>query len=180
MAADKITLIVPLVKSPRPRKGRIGPDDKQDWYACCELAARLSRSLPDSSIAVISSYQAHGEKPDAEVYEQTLVSLGVSCERLYLIQKGSETTGQIEQAEKLAKEKDAEILFVSTLLHSPRVWWLTRKKAVYRRIAPNGRPRPWEALTDIVLIFLFPVLDFIGMRQWFLDKTELRRASGLL
>jgi hypothetical protein len=169
--------IVPLTKSPAPSRGRIGPTKWQDWYRGLVLTAKLVKKNPDSKILIISDFKVPNCRTDAVIYTQALLKLGVPSGRIKIIRREFETCGQIEVALDIAKEN--EVVFISSLLHSPRVLWLTfgiqncQRKTIF-----FGIPRPDEALTDIVLAGLFPLIDLCRLRKWFLTKVTNRRATG--
>lgn len=174
------TLIVPLTKSPEPIRGRIGKKEHQDWYRSCSKAANLVRTTKHTKILLITNFRAPGCRSDLGAYASTLIQLGVSRHDIIPIQEESETIGQVQHAESFARERNTKLIFIASLLHAPRVWWLMHSMHNAQLVVTYGIPRPKEAFTDIVLIFLFPLIDLFGKRKWFQELTSNRRDSGKL
>lgn len=173
-------IIVPLTKSPHPT-GRWGPVEKQDWYVGLVKATALYRQLRLSKILVISAFQAEGEKSEIELYLWALDELGVPRSSIVTVGKGQETVGQLKIAAEYAQREGAELIVVSSYLHYPRVRWLCSHgdtKMKTRHYCTGGIPRPLGAVWDIVLTFVFPLVDCCGLRIWFLGKVLARRAKG--
>lgn len=168
-----MNLIVPITKSPHI-KGRIGPVELQDWYQGINKAVLLFSRLPNSKILVISNVHISGEEHEADIYQRVLNEKSVEDKDLIIRKECFETIAQIDAIKKIAEEQNYKLVFVSTFLHFPRVWWLARGMNVAHYIA-FGIPRPREALTDIVLTFLFPIIDIFGGRIWFQEKVIARR-----
>ncbi|MBA3789029.1 YdcF family protein [Patescibacteria group bacterium] len=169
-------ILLPLTKSPWPR-GRIGPPQMQDWYGSLNTCLSLLKKYEPSKILILSSFQAAGELSEIEWYQWALEDLSIPSEDVLYISQAKETSEQIEIASSLAKEQDAELIIISTFLHYPRAQWLCRGKG-FRHCVGWGIPRPKEALTDIVLTFVFPVLDLLGQKEWFKNKVATRRGRG--
>ena len=171
-------LIIPLTKSPNPAKGRWGSIEDQDWYHGVRLAAHIAKNDPLSRILVISDFHVPGCEQDADTYNRALLELGVPASSIEIIRKESETCGQLNLTFKMASRKDS-VTIISSFLHWPRVLWLTLGKKCTRRIV-FGHPRPKEAFTDIILAFIFPALDLLGLRNFFLRRVLSRRKKGKL
>ncbi len=169
-------LIVPVTKSPHKR-GRIGPERLQDWYRGIVRAVSLQHKLKDSKILVLSDVCISGQEHEADIYERTLKKLGVRNDQMIVLHEGLETIKQIEYIRKMAEAGGYKVILVSTWLHGPRVAWLARGMHTRQYVA-FGIPRPREALTDIALTFLFPIIDVFGGRKWFKEKVIGRRKEG--
>ncbi|MGD0328127.1 MAG: ElyC/SanA/YdcF family protein [Minisyncoccia bacterium] len=171
-------IIVPLIKNPSS-KGRFGPTEKQDWYTGLVKAESLSRKdWPAATILLVSAFQANGEKTEMEFYRLAL-EININKENIVEVKKGQETIEQLQVANEYAKKKNAELIIISSILHYPRVWWICRRDGIKaKHHCTGGIPRPREVLTDITLIFLFPLIDLLGGRKWFQKKVQMRRASG--
>lgn len=169
---DKLICI--LAKSAIPRKGRYGPDHLQDWYGECVKACRLMTS--EGKIFISTAFECNGQS-EAEVYENTLKEMGIKENQMEICCQGVETTEQLEAIYMVAaREKEVPVI-ISTFLHFPRVWWLTRGKKVEHRVA-FGIPRPWEAVTDLGLTIAYPLIDVLGLKNKFLAYTKTRRKKG--
>lgn len=182
-----MTYIVPFLKTPVTTgmpfwKQRIGPDFLQDWYAILRKTQSRAEDLGDPGdeiLVCVVSENEFGGKPETEAYVDVLRELGME-DYTVVIPRGRETIEQMQAALDKGKSGD-EFIFISSLLHWPRIWWLSRKhKHVTRYIAWLGLPMPYEAVTDIILAIAFPVIDLFGGRDWFLRRTVGRRAQGLL
>lgn len=171
---DTHTLICLLPKSPVPRRGRIGPVHFQDWYRSCVLATQLAKELK-GTVLVPTAFTSMGES-EADVYLSALRELGADVQ---IVRRGFETVEQLDVAVEAAERKS--LIIVSTFLHFPRVWWLTRgKKNVSHRVVYGGLPRPKGVIADLILIIIFPVIDLLGWRKNFLSFLEQRRKRGQL
>lgn len=168
-------LILPLTKG--PHSGRIGDEKLQDWWRGLVKAKNLMEKFPSSKILVLSAVHIAGEKAEAKIYLETLHRMGVGDDKIMFLEKAQETMEQVEIAKKIAAWEKMELLVVSTFLHYPRVRWLFRGFRV-RHYGVFGIPHPREAITDIILIVLFPIIDLLGKREWFRTKIVGRRESG--
>lgn len=174
----KGTLIVPLTKSPH-RSGRIGKKHQQDWFRGIEKAVILHYIIPESEILVLSDVHVSEQVHEAEIYTETLTNMGVKSFRV--IRECYETISQVNKAIDIANCEDKNLIFVSTWLHYPRVEWLikNKKKLVsIKHFSVIGIPRPKEAVTDIILTILFPLIDMCDYHKWWLDKINERRKQG--
>ncbi len=180
-------LICLLPKSAIPPEGRIWSKKKtvyefekeQDYYKGCLKAVKLANNDPVCKILMPSTFQVYGMY-EADVYKIILNNLGIlSCQIHYVANKkdGLETIGQLEATFKMAKKEQARLIVISTLFHFPRVWWLCRDKNVKHEVV-FGIPRPSEVISDIILAFLFPFIDLVGLRKWFQKVTIKKRLKG--
>lgn len=170
------SIILPLTKSPH-QSGRMGPVEVQDWYRGLVRAKELLHELKPAKILVLANVHITGEKGETDLYLDALHTLCVPDEDILVVREGQETIEQIEIALALAKREGARLLIISTFLHYLRVRWLCRGEPVEHYIA-WGMPRPREILTDTLLTALFPLIDIMGGREWFLEKVKARRLSG--
>jgi hypothetical protein len=157
----------------------VGPREWQDWYRGLVKSAKLLERY-GGKILVLSNVQVHGERHEADLYEEALKEiLGPLFENnVIVIKEAQETIEQLEKAKRYSEESDMDLVVVSTFLHYLRVRWLSMGDHLKHHFA-FGIPRPKEALTDIILTFLFPVIDGMGWREKFLDKVVKRRESGV-
>lgn len=165
-----------IVKSPRPTSGRIGRLQAQDWYQSCVLAARLTVDSENAFVFVASAFKAGG---DLEDYGGVLAARGC-CP--VPIPMGWETCSQIDAVLLSARLRGiTELHVVSTWLHTLRVrWYMRRSKINIIHHIAFVIPRPWEAVTDVILTFGAPIIDILGLRDRFLARMEARRKSGKL
>ena len=116
-----------------------------------------------------------------KIYCDAASDIGISETILRKIPYGYETIGQVEYVGELAKQENANIIFISSLSHFPRVWWICKRAGIIaqHKIA-FGIPRPTEIISDTALIFLYPIIDLFGMKKWFQRKLIQRRKEGKL
>lgn len=98
------------------------------------------------------------------------------------LMEGHDTQSQINIALNFAKKHGFEVVvFISTILHRPRVEWLSNQLVdTYPKIriihdSVIGIPRPFEAVSDIVFAGLYPLLDVCGQRKRFDAWMQSRR-----
>jgi hypothetical protein len=170
-------IICPLTKSPQDDGGRHGALEKQDWHVACRVTRRLARRR-DAQVLVVSDVHIDGHEHEADIYERTLLGLGVKSEKLLVFHKEYETIGQVYFALGQAREKNTELVFVVSIVHFPRVWWLSRHAEKVSYVITGGKPRPREFVTDFALAIIFPLIDVCGLRRWFQAKVQDRRMGG--
>jgi hypothetical protein len=170
-------IICPLTKSPHQR-GRIGSKTCQDWYVACQEAAEMVASDPQARVLVLSDVRIEGEENEAEIYRHALLELGVPEERLVVEHHEYETIGQVYHALGKAREMNTRVTFVASIVHAPRVWWLTRQAKDVDYVLTDGWARPREFVTDLALAFLFPLIDLCGQRKSFQNMVCNRRKGG--
>lgn len=134
-------------------------------------------------IYIISNVHVAGEEPEADMYVEALKKLRVfrvDEKDIIVIREAQETVGQLKKAWAIAQEKKLELVIVSTFLHFPRVYWICLKDGIKaQHYIALGMPRPGEALRDIALWFIFPIIDLTGQRERFLKYVEERRLRGI-
>lgn len=176
------------MKSPEPHRfvedgfslsNRIGGVGDQDWFQSVAVAARKLRRNDSAQILIVSCNRFLEGKKEVEVYVEALEKLGVDMSRVKVIEEGDETVSQIEAALRHSDPLEHKLFLVSPL-HSWRVKWILRRNERAEVRSVFGLPRPSEALTDIAMTFLFPIIDIFGKREWFLKKVATRRADGQL
>lgn len=179
------TIVVPVIKSPHSM-GRIGPETWQDWHRGIMKAISIAWTKHGQEVLVLSNARYSGQPHEADLYCHVLSKFGAAGINVRVIREGYETVEQIKRTFELAVAEKKELVFVSTFFHFPRVQWLiwrykTKVPAMrVRHCVAFGIPRPREILTDIILIFLFPLIDICGGRQWFVRTVNKRRVGGKL
>lgn len=181
--------IVLLPKSPVPEKGRVGKQKQQDWFHGVSKALAIWRGNPGAKIIVPAGFQAADCESDAEVYKRMLWEAGDDA-IIGAMSSTTETVGQLTRTFYSINKIDAPhsvVWVVASILHMPRVWWICwrllrrwRTKPTIHYVMVGGRPRPQEAITDIILTFAYPILDLLGMSGWFVKKLSQRRDDGKL
>jgi hypothetical protein len=137
----------------------------------------MAKQFPTALVHVISNVHVKGAPHEADLYHETLLALGVPREQIRVVREGLETIAQVEIAFREARKDGADVVFISSPLHFPRVNWLCDSRAM--NCVAWGLPRFKEALTDPVLIFAFPIIDTFGGRGWFQRLTSKRRQNGV-
>jgi len=175
----KNILVVPLSKSPHSL-GRIGPIRWQDWFRGLKKAVSIGKK-PKTKILVLSDVRVSGQPHEADIYSDALVKMGTVSFRV--IRECYETIEQVNYSIDLALQERKKLVFISTFLHYPRVQWLIKTNPKMRLVQVKhycawGIPRPREAFTDLALMVIFPLIDFFGCRQRFIEATKQRRLSG--
>lgn len=155
-------IICLLPKSPRPKRGRIGPENWQEWYRGCLLAVKLSKKY-GWDILIPSNFEIPQEKyVDGDFYFEVLTSMGITGSSIRRISEGVETVQQLQTAVKFADSTGNDLLIVwSSLPH--RLRWIFIKSwlripnglKIFHRTSLLGIPRPKEWLRDWAIL---PVL----------------------
>ena len=160
-----------------PHLPRTGAAEQFDWRAQCRLAAALQKALADSIIYVPSAFQQAGTRSELEFYGEQLRNEGVPHEAIQLDRQGYETVEQCELAIALAEKESARLIVISCHVHFGRVRYLLKGHPVEHVIA-HGTPSPWLHFTHLVLGLGFPVLDKLGLRDWWKHRVTRRRLQG--
>lgn len=104
---------------------------------------------------------------------------GAKKSEIQEVQCTYETIGELEYALSLAEKEHAWLVIITTILHFPRVWWLTRGKNKVDRQIVFGIPRPLEAFTDIIGMIVFPIIDLLGFRKVWQKHIRDQRIQGI-
>lgn len=160
-----------------PHLPRSGPADHFDWREQCRVAARLQKNMPDAVVYVPSAFQQADSPSELDFYGAQLRADGVSADALLLDPHGLDTIEQCDLALALAAKQNARLIAVSCAVHERRVRHLLRGQDVEHVIA-RGTPSRWLQFTHIVLGFVFPVIDALGLRDWWKRRVVRRRLAG--
>jgi hypothetical protein len=171
------TLVFPLPKSPLPEKGRFGPREAQDWWRICEEAVRLAKEEYHYAPILVATGFVYASGIHEATFYQDVFTKEFHIPNVEVVAKGVETVGQLAAAFDFADRTSAELVVVSSVFHFPRVWWLCRGRKVRHRVV-SGIPRLSEAIADIILAVLFPLIDLLGKRETWREKVERRRKEG--
>ena len=169
-----------LPKAPVPKEGRIGPDTWQDWYRATELAVKIFRERSGMCLLIATDFIVSDEGSEGESYLKTLKDLGVQDSEVVFIREGSETIEQLHVADRFARAAGRPLIIVHVPIHALRVWYLCIKDEIRAscRMRLISIPKPKYFLIDLILTFLFPILDLFGLRAWYLDRLKQRRLRG--
>jgi hypothetical protein len=168
------TIIGIISKSPHPI-GRIGPTKYQDWYRQCIDVVKLNKKIPNSNIVLTSNLQINNARREEDYYSEIINGLSTN---LITLNKGVETTEQLLVFKEYSLNK--KLILSVTFTHFFRVWWIAKriKLNVIKYKISLGIPRPKELITDIILTFLYPIIDLMGYSKWFIENVIKRRNSG--
>ena len=166
-------LLVPLTKSPWS-KGRWGKKENQDWYVGLVKTKNYLNEREGDRIALISNVYGENQEYEIDIYKRNIMDLGVSEECLICAKECFETSGQINRAIELSKELDLNLVLISSAFHYPRVMWLVGDENVEHLIF-FGIPRPLELITDMILSFVYPVIDVFGLNEVFTRLVIYKR-----
>ncbi len=161
-----------------PHLPRSGPADQADWRVQCRMAAERLRSLEDAVIYVPSAFQMTGKPHELDYYAGELRALGVAESALRLDPRGLDTVEQCELALDAARGGKAKLIAITCSTQSPRVRWLLRGHDVMH-VTARGRANRWLRFSNGVLALVFPVLDVLGLREWWKARVARRRQAGL-
>lgn len=160
-----------------PHCSRPEPEECFDWKVSCKLAAEVQRARPGSVIYVPSAFGQTGSKTEYDFYKEELERNGVPDEAVFMERRGYETTEQCELALALAEKENAVLTVVSTFVHFRRIRYLFRNRDVEHYIA-YGTPNRWLQFTHIILTVGFPLIDALGLREWWKQRIIRRRLAG--
>ena len=169
-------LIVPIPKSPHMDSFRFGPVSWQDWHVGLMMAIRLNRILEGSQIAVITDFADKNGSHEADIYSQILKDNAVNDH--FIFKEGFETVGQVEAANRIAKEKGLNLVIISTFLHRPRIGYYAGQGVLHE--TAWGIPNLKEVFRDIIMIPLAPIIRNCGWEKKFVEIVTTRREKGKL
>lgn len=160
-----------------PHLSRAGPREQFDWRVQCRKAAEMQKATPGSLIFVPSAFQQTGSRAEIDFYGEQLRAEGVPEKALLLSKRGFDTVEQCELALALLNQEQARLIAISCHVQSRRVRSLLKGHAV-EHVVVHGIPSRWLQFTNCVLGFGFPVLDWLGLREWWKRRVARRRLQG--
>lgn len=187
-------VIMIMSKSAWP-EGRNGEHEDQDWVLVVKKAIEIYREsvsagIPAVMVAVTGFKNKSSAFSEIHYYREELMRRGFEDgEGVEFLSQGIDTTTQLLAAYRFAKAHNACMYVVSTQLHFVRVSWITwwdKVKGLHdldiKHFVPDrvGIPRKEEIKNDLILMFLFIIIDILGLRSQFLAYVEKRRATGKL
>jgi len=166
-------------------EGRIGPEKYQDYFLIVKKSINLLKNKSDQILLLSDFKSKQAKNSELENMINICKSFNVNESNIIVKKYGYDTLSQIEFSLDLCKETKNDILIISSLLHYPRVRWITyriNKKynvCVEHKIA-LGIPRVNDLVFDIILMFTYPVIDMFGYSKRFTDHMKIRRDKGYL
>ncbi len=175
---------LPIAKSNWP-EGRVGPTKMQDSYIILKVAADLARKNIVDKLLIFSAFKTKNvKKIELDCMIEACKEEKVPEEKMIVRSVGYDTVSVIKFSIDFCKEQEADLLIVSSQFHYPRIRWiawrLNKKGVVMRYKIVFGIPRPQEMITDVALIFLYPIIDLLGYAEWFTKHMHVRRDKGYL
>lgn len=171
-----ITAII-FLPTQGPHLTRSGPAEAYDWRVQCRLAADCVKRKPGSVIYVPSAFQKEGCASELEFYGERLRAEGVPDEAMILELRGFDTVEQCELAIAFAAKEHAKLITITCRVQSRRVRYLMRGAGVEHIIA-EGTPNRWLQFTNLALGVAFPIMDRLGLREWWKRRVARRRLGG--
>lgn len=178
-------IYLPLSKSSW-MNGRIGPERYQDCFVIIKKSIDLLNENKINKILLLSDF--HAKK--AEISEMNYMlkickQYNVLNENIIIEDYGYDTLSQIKFTLNLCKQNDESLIIISSVLHYPRVVWICWRLNKKHNIKIKnkigfGIPRLDDMFFDILLMFLYPVIDLCGFSENFSLTIKRRRNSGIL
>lgn len=127
-------------------------------------------------IAILSNFQPKGQLSEIEIYTRLLKKLSPDLD-VHTFRETNDTLGQVEKSLELANQMDAQLAFVSTWMHYPRVRYLARRSKA-KHYGAFGIPQPAFALIDPFCLIIQPLIDQLGLSKFFQKIIVSRREKG--
>lgn len=178
-------IYLPLSKSSWP-EGRIGKEESQDYFKIVKLAIDLSNENKDDKILLLSNFKSkHSSISELDCMINICKKYNVNDDKLIIEENGYDTLSQLKFTFDLCKQKNEDLIIISSLTHYPRASWICRRlnkkyKINYKNKIGFGIPRFHDVLFDIPLMFLYPIIDLLGFSQNFSLTVKRRRSNGNL
>jgi hypothetical protein len=167
-----------LAKGPYPP--RSGERYDADWYRTVIIAAGVKRSLEakdqNAEILILCDAQYEGGRPEADYYVEALNEQLEYAPRVIIY--GHDTVTQLEWALRIARAEKKELIVVAAWIHAWRARWILRGTGTHI-CAVNGKGHPQYVRWDIILLFLYPFIELIGLKNAFLAYGERKRKGGV-
>jgi hypothetical protein len=186
MNITKKLLCLPLSKSVWP-EGRIGPWQLQDGYRIIEEAVKLANNEnSDGTLLLTATKPKDSPKSELDYMLEVTAVEDLKLGHLYVVSRCFDTPSQIDYAIKLANLSGyGKLLILCSPLHYLRVKWIISRIPIDTDLEISckmvfGIPRPKEVITDLILTFMYPIIDTLGCDTWFRSYTEKRRSRGSL
>lgn len=191
---EKQKIICLLPKSPRPKKGRRGLDEKQNWFKGCQLAARLAKEH-NWQILIPSSFQIPtAGYVETAFYHRILLYLWVPKNLIIPVNYGMETSQQLQAAINNAVISNRDMIVVWSSW--PHRWrypliksWLTIPSGIKisHKTAFGGRARPKEFFMDVAVLPVLLIIKIIRpfwqapekwFQKWLFSRLQASRVKG--
>lgn len=178
-------ICLPLSKSSWP-EGRIGKEEFQDYFRIVKKTIDLLRENKVDKILLLSNFKAKkASKSELENMIDICDKHNVEREKLHIEEYGYDTLSQLKFTLNICNINNQDLVIISSLTHYPRVKWITNRLNKKYKIKVQhkiilGIPRIHDALYDIPLMFIYPIIDLLGYSDEFSENIKRRRDSGHL
>ena len=178
-------ICLPLSKSSWP-EGRFGAEKYQDYFTIVKKSIDLLKEKKIDKILLLSNFKSkQGKKSELENMVNICILNHINENELIIEKNGYDTLSQLKFTFNLCKDRNQELIIISSLTHFPRVVWicwrLNKKYNIkYKNIISLGIPRIHDVIYDLVLMFIYPILDLWGFSENFSRTIKRRRNSGIL
>lgn len=175
---------LPIAKSNWP-EGRVGPAKLQDSYRIQKKAVDLALAGKVDTVLVFSDFKPKNvKKIELNCMIDTCKAEGLPDDKMIIKSVGYDTLSVLKYAIDFSLENNADLVIISSQFHYPRVRWmawrLNKGHVNLQHKVAFGIPRPMEGITDFILIFIYPIIDLIGLSSWFTKTVQKRRNKGAL
>lgn len=154
----------------------------QDYWRNIAKSAKLFKAGKVNTVVLLTAIRPAGDRSELEYMQDAARSENLPAEHVVAISECVCTYTQVVYLLQQAKVVNANLHFISSNFHYPRVRWIAwrlRKKLGAQDVQVShswtiGIPRPAELVSDIILMILYPIIDLLGGAEWFVRKTEKR------
>ncbi len=184
-----IMIYLPLSKSSWI-EGRIGKEKYQDYFQIVKKSIYLinknKKNETLDKILLLSDFKSKkAEKSELDNMINICDKFKVDIENLIIEKYGYDTLSQLRYTFDFCKKNNNDLTIISSLTHYPRVVWISWKlnkkyKIKYKNKIGFGIPRIHDVVYDIVLIFIYPIIDLLGYSEKFSSIIQRRRNKGFL
>lgn len=178
-------LCLPLSKSSWP-EGRIGKEESQDYFIIVKNSIDLLKNNKVDKILLLSNFKyKNANKSELDNMIDICNKHSVDKNKLHIEEYGYDTLSQLKFTLDLCSRNKDDLLIISSFTHYPRVKWIAWR--INKKYNVNvkhkigwGIPRIHDFIYDIPLIFIYPVVDLLGLSNKFSNIIRVRRGNGHL
>lgn len=166
-------------------EGRIGQEKYQDYYRIVKIAIDFLNDNKVDKIILLTDFKSNKAiKSELQNIIDICNKYRFDKEKLYVKEYGYDTLSQVKYTLDLCIKDKQDLLIVSSFTHYPRVRWIAwrmnKNKINIKHKIGWGIPRLSDVVFDIVLIFIYPIVDLLGYSDSFTKHMKIRRDKGYL
>lgn len=167
-------------------EGRIGPEVYQDCHRIVKISIDLLNKNKVGKILLLSDFKSkQSSMSELEYITDICKKNNVDSGKLHIEKYGYDTLSQLNFTLDLCNKNKMDVLIISSLLHYPRVRWIVyRINKKYRVNVEHkvalGIPRIRDAFCDMILVFIYPIIDLCRYSEKFTNHMKIRRDKGYL